>query len=188
MKKRIGEFFIEKGLIRPDQLDSVLKYSQQSGLRFGEAAREMGLITTRDMVKLFGPNYAIDFFNLDTRYFPEVTKTLFTTEEMAKLGVLPLGFKTRYRFFRRSKVLNVGLLTPADKATAHAVEKMAKERLGKENSISGLKIYLILADQFIDVLGLVYGVPESTLAKLGAGNLNPTLAVFVDSSGGHAPG
>lgn len=182
MRKRIGEFLVEKGVLNPGQVDQVVEYAQRNGLRFGRAAVEMGLITDAQLIRIFGPRYTIDFFHLDPRYFPEATRDLLTPEQMIQYGAVPLGFKTGYRLFRSHKMLNMGFLNPARTEAITEVERAAKARLG-ENSFRGLKIFLVLSDQFLDVLEKVYGVSEADIRSRDASRVDDTLQMFLEKAG-----
>ena len=114
-----------------------------------------------------------DYIHLNPEYFPEATRTLFPTSFLLKNGVLPLGQKTHWSFFRKIKKLNVGLLDPRSKESLKEVEVLAREKLGKE--FGGLKIDLILADEYLSVLEKSYHLTVSDIRKINRSELAKTL-------------
>lgn len=179
MARPIGQFLVEKGLIQQSQIPMILAYAKKNNLRFGEAALAMHLFTRDELIQVLGPNYLIDFFQLDPAYFPQATKDLFSKDIILKYGALPLGYKTEYKLFRTKKILNVGLLDPSQKERAEQVQNIAQEKLGK-NAIAAIKVFLILADQYLDILSSVYGVSEDEIRRQDLQKLDPTLSMFLD--------
>jgi hypothetical protein len=132
VRKRIGDIFIEKGLIDSAQLEEILVYGKKNGLRFGDAALALGLIDTQKLSKVFGPTNHADFFYLDPIYFPYVTKSLFESKFMLRYGLLPLGFKHNWTGQSPTKSLNLGLLNPDNKRAVSEAEQLAKAQLGQK--------------------------------------------------------
>jgi hypothetical protein len=183
MQKRIGEYLLEQGLITEMQQAEILRFSQKTGIRFGDAGIQLGFITRDQLIDLFGPNYRIDFFSLEPRYFPQITRDLFDPDLMLRFGALPLGFKTEFKLFRSRKMLNVGLLNPSRTDTLPGLEHAANSKLGP-GRIQGIKPFLVLADQFIAVMGSVYGLSEDKLRALDPSKLDPTLVMFLERPDG----
>ena len=181
MKKRIGDFLLEKGVINEDQIEEVLKHSKRTGLKFGEAAMELGFVKRKDLINIFGPNFSVDFFHLEPRYFPPQTLDILPKETVLRYGVLPLGIKTEYRFFRAKKFLNIGFLDPSSTEAFEAVKKATGPKFS-DGSFAGIKKYLVLADQFIDVLQHVFGFSEPDLRGLASGELNETVQMFLQGA------
>jgi hypothetical protein len=180
MRKRIGEFLVEKGVLTPGQVNQILKYGQDNGLRFGEAGQELGILTREQLISVFGPSFAIDFFHLDSKYYPEVTRDLFAPEMLVRLGMLPLGFKTEKKLFRTQKVLNLGLLDPSRRDAVDEAMRAAVTKLG-DGQVQGVKVFLVLADQFLSVLSRVYGMDDAELRGRDASQVDGTLAMFLES-------
>ena len=124
---------------------------------------------------------ALDFFRLDANYFPESTKAIFLPEEIVEMGILPIGIKTTAGIFKGRKFLNVGFIHPDDKALVRKVEALAKARLPQEN-LAGIKPYLILLDEFLEVLRKNYGIDEPRVRELSTeGTIGP-LQFLLDSA------
>lgn len=178
MIKRIGDFFIDQGVLTNEQVQLVVRYSKEHGLRFGAAAQEMGLISEATLRELFGPHHQeIDFFTLDSKYFPLVTRNLFKTEILLKFGVLPLGFKTETKFFVPQKVLNLGFLNPEKLDQMKTLLEIAQQSSGEK--ISSIRPYLIVAPQFIEILRDHYQMTDPILKSQPRSHLDETLQLFL---------
>ena len=184
MAKRIGEFFVEKGVLDEKQVELVLEHSRASGLRFGDAALQLGVVTREQMIQLFGPNFRVDFFNLDPKFYPRNTADLLKAEEILELGALPLGVKTESSFFRRRRCLNIGMLDPSRKEAVERAFALAKSRKGAEvdgATLAEPKVFLVLADQYLAVLRSVYGVADSGVAEaVRGGRVDPVLSLYAE--------
>lgn len=183
MRKRIGDIFVEKRLLTQAQLEQVLEYSRANGVRFGDAAQKMGLVTPKAVERIFGASNRFDFFYLDVNFFPAVTKEIFAVPTILKNGVLPLGFKTEQKFFRTRKLLNLGLLTPNRQVDVlPELDRIAKEKMG-ENAFQDFKIYLILADQFLGVLSRHFDFTEAMVRNF-EGELDEALVLHLEGGTG----
>jgi hypothetical protein len=180
-KLRIGEFLVTKKILTPQQVDRILEYSQMRGLRFGEAGLELGLLSREAFIQVFGPTFDVDFFHLNSAYFPEMTQNLIPPEMIVKYGVLPLGFKNETRFLRSRRMLNVGFLSPYRTQFISDVESFVLSHKG-EFAFEGIKVYLILADQFLRVLKKVYSISEQEIRSRSPEAVDPTLLMFIDES------
>lgn len=171
---------MEKGILTEEQLKVALEFAQKQGIRLGDAAVKLDLIDPKVLLDVFGQSNREDFFYVDPNYFPAITKNLFDTKVMLKYGLLPLGFKTDVKFFRSKKLLNIGLLSPerASKLLPE-VEKLAKEKLG-ENAFQEVKVYLILAEQFVEVMNKVYELSETGIQETQS-ELDERLILYLDS-------
>jgi len=179
---RIGEFLVSKGLLNERQVDDILKHSGRTGLRFGEAALELGVITTDSLVRVFGPNWKVNFFHLYPKFLPAGTRDLFTPAEIVEYGIVALGTKTEQSFLRSRRFLNVGFLDPLREPSIAFVRNRLKSEAAAKLDVQDFKTYLVLADQLIGVLQEVYGVNPLTLKV----PLDPTLQLFLgqDSEAG----
>lgn len=179
MRRRIGEYLVDRGILTSGQVEQILKHGQKTGLRFGEAGMDLGVLSRDSLIKAFGRNYHIDFFHVHPDFFPEVTRTLLSKELVLKLGALPLGLKQVPGLFRSRKLLNLGLLDPSRQDAIEVASELARPTIG--DSFAGVKTYLVLAHDFIPVLEKVYGVPTESLAVMPADALDPTLKMFLEN-------
>jgi hypothetical protein len=175
--KRIGQYFREKGLLSERQVLDILDYSESQKLRFGESAIALGFLKQSDLARLFGNNNHFDFFNIDIQYFPHATKEVLPIGLILKMGALPLGTKTESGFFSKKRYLNLGFIDPSKKEILVEVENYVKT--STHQNFDGIKVFLLLADQFIEALEKVYGLSEPELASAAKQGLHPGLSLLL---------
>ncbi len=180
MQKRIGDIFVEKGILTEEQLTEALAYAQKHGIRLGDAAVKMDLIDAKILLDVFGQSNREDFFYVDCNYFPPITKNLFDLKSMLKYGVLPLGFKSEVKLFKSRKLLNLGLVSPERQSSIIPdLERLAKEKIG-ENTFQEIKVYLILAEQFFEVMEQIYETSEADIRESN-NEIDERLIIYLDS-------
>ena len=54
----MGRLMVQKGLIHSDDLDRILILQKQKGIRFGEAAQSLGLVTAEDVKAVLAEQFA----------------------------------------------------------------------------------------------------------------------------------
>ncbi|MEK6579524.1 MAG: hypothetical protein AABZ55_09895 [Bdellovibrionota bacterium] len=74
----------------------------------------------------------------------------------------------------------MGLLNPSNPQNLSHVIQAAQAKLGAD-AFDQTKVFLILADQFLDVLHNVYGMDVKQIRSLNQQNLNETLAMYLES-------
>ena len=159
-RKRIGDYLIEKGLIRQESVDEILKLCDEKKLRFGEAAIELGLITEDQLRETLAYPYQKEvFIRLNPDFFPRATKSVLRIEEILEMGILPLGFKTKWKLFRRKKVLNLVHVgrEPSPEASAWA-----------KQSSDECQFFHALPHEFLRICTVHYGFREKGALKNGA--------------------
>ena len=102
---RIGDFLVQEGVLTPAQVHVVLEHAQRTGLRFGEASIDSGVLNESQLIEIFGPLFWVDYFHLDPTYFPQATQSWFTQEQILRSGAVPLGVKEEGGFLRTKKIL-----------------------------------------------------------------------------------
>jgi hypothetical protein len=188
VRKRVGEYLVERGLLTIAQVDRIVEHGRKSKLRFGDSAVDLGILTRDQLFRVFGPSNTADFFALDPLFYPESTKGLFIAEEMLKYGILPIGVGTEPGFLKTRKVLNLGLLDPERRDSVAFAEMRLSEvqQLPDHphrkilNGIQATKVFLILSDQFLGILHSVYGVREENVRSKDAASLDPTIVMYLD--------
>jgi hypothetical protein len=149
---------------------------------------DLGILTRDQLFRVFGPSNETDFFALDPLYYPEVTRGLFTAEEMLQYGLLPIGVGTEPGFFKSRKVLNLGLLDPSREDALGFAEIRLNELKQRQDpshrkvleGIQGIKVFLVLTEQFLGILHAVYQVGEETVRGRDAASLDPTIVMYLD--------
>jgi hypothetical protein len=178
--KRIGEFLVERGLLTEADVGQILEYGKRNHRRFGEAAIELGLLTEQQLTHVFGENYRVNFFHLDPKSFPQLNSKLVGVDAMIRHGVLPLGFKQGgYSLFGAVRTLNLGMLDPGNREG----QKVAEEEVRKNGeTFKRTQVFLILADQFLDVLSAGFGVKAGDILLRAPENVDRTLALSLDDN------
>jgi hypothetical protein len=104
-----------------------------------------------------------------------------SVEEVIKHGALPLGFRKESRILgpSRRKILNLGLLDPSrHKEVVDAI--MARgEWKRRRKPFHSTNVYLVLVDQFLEVLEKVYGVTEGEIRGMDPSLVDPILVRFL---------
>jgi hypothetical protein len=174
---RIGEYLVSKKLLTTRQVEVILDYSREHKIRFGEAGMELGFLSRESFINLYTPASDSDLFQVVPKFFPIATRNLIERDALLKYGVLPLGFKTRWNLFRGShQVLNLGFLSPRKKDRVGKVQQIIE-------SIHGIKdfnVFIILADQYISVLGQVYLITPEMISEIPESALDPTLKFYLE--------
>ena len=178
MQKKIGDFLLDLGVLTEKQVGEIVRYARSTGTRFGEAAVRLGLLRNDVPLRPYGLSYKIDFFHVNPKYFPVATRDLMPVEMIVRYGALPLGFKTKAKFLSSEKHINVGFLDPTQKESLTSVEAAIRTL---DPSFAGMKIYLILADEFIEVLRSTYGLDEGHLQERFHSVMNRTLKNYLSS-------
>jgi hypothetical protein len=174
---RIGEFLVERKVLTQADVERILDYGKREGLRFGEAGLRLGLLSEEKLVRVFGKNYRVDFFHLDPAFFPKRSTDILGIDTALRCGVLMLGFKSQYGFFKRGKTLNIGMLDPGRKDALAAAEKEVRTH---GHDFKNTKVFLLLADQFLNVVQSAYGLSLDEIASRPSENLDRTLALFLE--------
>jgi len=172
-RKRIGEFMMEKGLIHKDWINPILEHSKANGLRFGEAAVALGYVTEKELrsvlLQPFGKQLV---FHLDPNFIPSVTADLVPLDSMVRLGIIPLGFKNEFNWFRTRQRLNLGVLNQ----DRREVLDWTRSQLP---NVKAFKTFQVLPDEFLKTLEVCYGLDRSSLLGLGPEQIDVNLALYL---------
>lgn len=172
-RKKIGDVMVEKGLIRREWVDEVLEFSKKQNMLFGESAVALGLITEQDLRRVLLQPYKNEtFFHIDPAYYPRVTQDLFPVEQMVKYGILPLGFKSEFHWFKTRQRLNLGMLNPKRSEALEWVRNQAE-------TVKAFKTFQILPDEFLLTLEQHYGVRKEELRTQAVDTLDENLTLYL---------
>ena len=176
MKNRIAAQLVTLGLLTAEEVALIKQHSKSTGLRFAEAAINLGFF--RDSAMLSSPESTsrINVFHLNPDFYPEETKHLLSIDDILRFGVLPLGFKTSSGLFRKRRDLNLGILDPTQKHVPMEIEKKVREKFP---DLTGVRCYLVLVEQFLSVLHSVY---KQDLALPNHRDIEKTLLTFLNNS------
>jgi hypothetical protein len=179
---KIGTFLVEKGYITQEQVREIRVHSEKTGKKFGDAAVELGYITQEQLQELFGDNHTFNFFHIDTKTFPRTTLDLFTIEDVLRCGCMPLGFKTEFDGPKEERVLNLGFLDPGETANVQVALGLVKGKdFGKAGRPKGVDPYLLLPDQFVEVIATVYALKPERYRVLCKGPVHPKVRELLDA-------
>lgn len=67
----IGRILLERGKLTPEDAERVLLLQKESGLRFGEAALQLGLVTSQDINEILALQFNYPYLQRLERAFPE---------------------------------------------------------------------------------------------------------------------
>lgn len=164
---------MEKGLIHKDWISPILEYSKANEVRFGEAAVALGYVSEKELHQVLVQPYKNQiFFHLNPEFFPRVTQDLFPIDVMVREGLIPLGYKSEFHWFRTRKRLNVGVLN-LEKISAQAWVS------AHVDTVKAFKTYQVLPEEFLQTLELCYGIERSTLLDLSADRIDVNLALYL---------
>ena len=169
---RIGDLYIELGLLNQTQVDQILNHSKQTGYRFDEAAIDLNLLNHDQLIRLFGHNHTVDFFDLNEFRLPQNLIQTLPLSLVIPYGVIPIGWEKSGSFFDQRKNLKVGILNPSRKDAVDAIQSYL-QRSEKNSLPSEIKLFLVSPKAFIEKLQNSYGVNPTDVMKQA--QIDPTL-------------
>ncbi len=157
-KKRIGEVFVERGLIDEQELQTALNLQADSREKIGKLLVDLGYVSEKDCLEIVSEHLGI----------PTVTGAGYPPMPVVE-NVLTLRFMKQCKFVPVALdggVLTLAMTDPLDYATTEAVRQATgfqiKAALGAESEI-------------MDVLEKYYGSQASTLGRIIEGIDDPNL-------------
>ncbi|MGF1509362.1 MAG: hypothetical protein ACFB9M_07660 [Myxococcota bacterium] len=125
MRKRLGTFLIERGLIRPEHLEEALILQQRMGVRLGTALHRQGHLTEAQLLRALG-----EFLNVPT---VDLSNTPVDPAALAAVGARfafeHAVFPVRMRVERGRRVLTVAMVDPLDVGTTDELGFVANARI-----------------------------------------------------------
>lgn len=113
-KPRIGEQFIQGGLINEEQLQQVLKRQSQVGGQLGSLLIEMGFVAINDLLEYLSKKFGVPGENLFSRTIDAKTLNLVSLEKMEAKKIMPVT--------EDSGTLTLAMVNPQDFATLSEIE------------------------------------------------------------------
>ncbi|MEX1256596.1 MAG: type IV-A pilus assembly ATPase PilB [Gemmatimonadota bacterium] len=105
-QERLGDLFVQEGLITEKQLQDALAESRESKTRLGQALVKLGIVQEDELTRMLGKQYRVPAVDLDkVTVDPKILK-LITGEVALKHLVLPLR--------RVGRTLTVAMANPTD--------------------------------------------------------------------------
>lgn len=91
LHRRVGEILVEKGFLKPDQLDrALLVQRESSGLRLGQALMRLGLVTEDQLAECLAQQLGIPYILIRSHQVSEVALALIPKSLAGRYGILPL--------------------------------------------------------------------------------------------------
>jgi hypothetical protein len=165
-RKRIGEFFQEQGLLKPEQVEEILVASKTKGLRFGDASLLLGYTTAEQMAELFGPAWRTDYYHLEPEALDAGVSGALGLAETLRLGALPLALAQGQ--------LSVGSIAPDQPGLEAEIARAVARALPGAGSARP-KLFLVLPTQFIRAVERLHGVDAPRILSLPEAAVHPTL-------------
>lgn len=150
IRKKIGDILIEKGLIKPEQLDEALKRQKDNGEKLGEILVEKGFITEDQLVETISerlqvPKISISSMVIDPRVIAEV----------------PVEIARRYTLIPILKLGNILTVAMADPLNIIAIDEL------KYNTNLDVKRVIALNSEIKDAIDEYYSVADSMNEMIG---------------------
>lgn len=116
-RKKLGEIFVEKGILTPVAVDRALALSRRHQKRFGTVLEELGFVTGEELAQALSEQYGV-------RFVPEFAKYPFPPE---LLQLVPVQAAVEHSIFPL-KVADAGLALAMVDPTLDVVVKGIEER------------------------------------------------------------
>ena len=157
-KKKIGELLIDSGMLTQSDVERGLKAHRETGVSFGKAIINLGLIEEHDLLAALSDQLEIPYLHLDS-YKTEKQLTSLVTEKFARHNlIVPL--------FRIGDSLSIGVADSSNLETLDELNKITKLNtepvLCLENEIKAFLDELYgTSKPMIDVLEKIKGLDKS---------------------------
>jgi len=117
-RKKLGEIFIERGLIDQDQLNSALAYQRQWGHRLGVALVAKGFITEGMLVKVLGEVMSLPTVDLSKADVDTEALRLVPFNTCENNDLIPIALEHR----GKSRILTLAMADPMNVAIIDEIE------------------------------------------------------------------
>jgi hypothetical protein len=175
---RIGEYLVQKGVLTLRQVDEIMAHSRATGKRFGEAGLDLRILSEDALKRVLGKSFRVDFFHADPSYLPLEGRDIYSREQIARWGMIPLGFRMEHQFFRARRMLSVGFIDPSRLDALDQADRIARERLGP-TGIHGIRPWLVVPEHFWNTVRQAFQLTPEWVLSLAAADVDPTLAEYV---------
>ena len=167
---KIGEQFLEGGLINEDQIGQVLYRQAQVGGRFGSLLIEMGFLAINDLLDYLSRKFNVPAENLFLRTIDAQTLQLIPLEKLEARKILPISLD--------QGTLTLGMVNPQDLGTQKEIEF----QVGRKVKPVVVPAYMLTAAIKYLKSGIKDGISGETLAELAAmerGGESPKLSALL---------
>lgn len=125
-KKSLGEYFIELGLITPEQLKKAIQEARQKGERLEQTLIRMGVAKEEVIIQCLAHYYSLPYVDLDTYLLDEEVVKLIPEEIARRYTLIPL--------FKIGNTLTIAMENPLN---IHALDEVRnKTKIDVEIAVS----------------------------------------------------
>lgn len=188
----IGRFLLEMGKINPQDTERILQKQQQDGLKFGDAAKQLGLITDVDLQQALSRQFEYTYLPADNKQYSKDLVAAFEPFSAQVESFRVLRSQLLFRWLSEGfKTISIVAANSGEGASYVAANlAIVFSQLGKRTllidgnlrqprlqKMFGLKQNFGLSDILIDrtprteLLNIIPDIPNLTV--LGAGTLPP---------------
>jgi type IV pilus assembly protein PilB len=91
-KKRLGEIFVDMGLVTPEQIDEAIGRQTDTHKRLGQLLVEAGAISELDLTKALGVKLGVEFIDLSDQAIDMAAANLIPDKLCRKYSAIPVRF------------------------------------------------------------------------------------------------
>ena len=118
MNKLIGEIFLERNLVSPDQILAIS--NTKSSRLFGEKALDLGLISEEKLIDILSEIYHVEIINLEFLYIKKETLNLLSLQTTINCRSIA--------FFEDEKLVKVAIADPGNIIIIDKIRSEIKDR------------------------------------------------------------
>lgn len=173
----IGKLLLDLGKIKPEDAERVLRLQKEEGIRFGDAAQRLGLISDADIMQVLSLQFDYPYLQLDQCAFSKDLIAAYQPFSSQVEALRALRSQLILRWFNeKNKALAVISVTPGDGGSHLAAN------LAVVFSQLGEKTLLIDANLREPVQHKIFNLTESRgLSDILAGRSAPDIATKIES-------
>jgi type IV pilus assembly protein PilB len=145
VRRRLGDILVEKGYLRPEQLEEALQQQRSSGRTrlLGEILLSLGYCSEEQIAECLAEEYGLPFTRLEVRLFDQKIVDVLPRESIENNSVLPL--------FRVRDVLTVAVAEPSNLFLLQEIEHL-----------TGLRVRPVVAT-YRDIRRMIASLPNSSV-------------------------
>ncbi|MDD5711581.1 MAG: ATPase, T2SS/T4P/T4SS family [Smithellaceae bacterium] len=121
IKKRLGELFVESGLLNREQLSAALLEQKKTGLKLGQYLIRNGLVSEQQIVDMLSKQLRID------RYHPERYPV-----DMDVVRLIPIDIAMKYQVAplrKKGRLLTIAMTDPLDINALDSIELLTNDEV-----------------------------------------------------------
>jgi len=110
-RKKIGEVYVERGLLSAEKKEAVLSYAKEKGIKFLDAVLLLNAVPKDQLVQEFGQDFNFDYVEISKDSLPLIAEQALSASVIAEYGVIPLK---KVYWKDRSPLMFLGMISPSD--------------------------------------------------------------------------